>query len=298
MKKFEELERIQREFSSNQEGSERINSHADSPQIQLDQQQQHDEDYFAELNELDEDNQLTQEQLEEVFRRTSAFTVKSASLDPEHIVDMDALDLLQAEYCNNNTTEFIEEEWVEYPIMIKLLYELIFLNSEYYYVGDDFGWEDLDKDEQYNNNNRSSTKNSSGKKRLQQNDRQSVLNKYKILAVQTKDKSGKLVTVKKRVCDIDPSLPTYVKIPPRPIKASWAHPIRPLSSQQSADYIPPGSTYHQVNNLVFQDLTQYGSQFQAVYMDPPFLMAGEASKPGKIAIEDFVSFLSAIHFTC
>lgn len=117
MKKFEELERIQREFSSNQEGSERSSSHADSPQIQLEQQhqQQHDEDYFAELNELDEDNQLTQEQLEEVFRRTSAFTVKSASLDPEHIVDMDALDLLQAEYRNNNTTEFIEEEWVEYP---------------------------------------------------------------------------------------------------------------------------------------------------------------------------------------
>jgi hypothetical protein len=119
MKKFEELERIQQEFSSNQEGSERSNSYTDSPQIQLEeeeerqqqqQQQQHGENYCAELNELDEDIQLTQEQLEEVFRRTSAFTVKSASLDPENIVDMDALDLLQAEYRNNNTNEFIEEE--------------------------------------------------------------------------------------------------------------------------------------------------------------------------------------------
>lgn len=113
MKKFEELERIQQEFSSNQEESERSNSYADSPQTQLEeeeQQQQHGEDYCAELDELDEDNQLTQEQLEEVFRRTSAFTVKSASLDPEKIVDMDALDLLQAEYRNNNTNEFIEEE--------------------------------------------------------------------------------------------------------------------------------------------------------------------------------------------
>ena len=118
MKKFEELERIQQEFSSNQEGSERSNSYTDSPQIQLEeeeqqkqqQQQQHGENYCVELNKLDEDIQLTQEQLEEVFRRTSAFTVKSASLGPENIVDMDALDLLQAEYRNNNTNEFIEEE--------------------------------------------------------------------------------------------------------------------------------------------------------------------------------------------
>lgn len=94
MKKFEELERIQQEFTSSPQP---VN---DTLQLEQDDRDQ---------DTLIEDS-LTQEQLEEVFRRTSAFTVKSASVDPDFIVDMDALDLLQAEYRHNNTAEFIEEE--------------------------------------------------------------------------------------------------------------------------------------------------------------------------------------------
>lgn len=94
MKKFEELERIQQELTS-------------SPQQQANDTppEQHGPDPDAPV-----DDPLTQEQLEEVFRRTSAFTVKSASLDPDFVVDMDALDLLQAEHRNNSTSEFVEEE--------------------------------------------------------------------------------------------------------------------------------------------------------------------------------------------
>ncbi|KAF1796116.1 hypothetical protein FB192DRAFT_1406951 [Mucor lusitanicus] len=248
MKKFEELERIQQEFTSSPQP---VN---DTLQLEQDDRDQ---------DTLIEDS-LTQEQLEEVFRRTSAFTVKSASVDPDFIVDMDALDLLQAEYRHNNTAEFIEED-------------------DYYYVGDDF---DLDgqvdddgKDEQYRDRYyRRSTP--SKKKRL---DRQSVLNKHKMLAAQTKDETGRTVPVKRQACDIDPSLPTYVRIPPRPIKASWAHSIKPLSSNATP---PTNAAYHEVHRLVDQDLTQYGSQFQAIYMDPPLLMAGEPPTPGKISIED------------
>ncbi|EPB84207.1 hypothetical protein HMPREF1544_08999 [Mucor circinelloides 1006PhL] len=248
MKKFEELERIQQEFTS---------SHQQASETPLEQLEEHGRDQDTLI-----DDPLTQEQLEEVFRRTSAFTVKSASLDPNYVVDMDALDLLQVEYRNNNTNEFIEED-------------------DYYYVGDDFDLDrqEDDKDEQYiDRNYRRSTP--SKKKRL---DRQSVLNKHKMLAVQTKDETGRLITVKKRACDIDPSLPTYVKIPPRPIKASWAHFIKPLSTTTP----PTNCAYYETSNLVDQDLTQYGSQFQAIYMDPPLLMAGEPPTPGKISIEDF-----------
>ncbi|GAN06529.1 MT-A70 protein [Mucor ambiguus] len=247
MKKFEELERIQQEFTS-------------SPQLVSNTPPAKPEQDGCVQDTLIEDP-LTQEQLEEVFRRTSAFTVKSASLDPNFVVDMDALDLLQAEYRNNDTNEFVEED-------------------DYYYVGDDFDLNEQvdDKDGQYRDRDyRRSTP--SKKKRL---DRQSVLNKHKILAAQAKDETGRIVTAKKQVCSIDPSLPTYVKIPPRPIKASWAHFIKPLS-----EIIPPTHyTYHEVKNLVDQDLTQYGSQFQAIYMDPPLLMAGEAPTPGKINIDD------------
>lgn len=96
MKKFEELERIQQEFTS---------SHQQASENPLEQLEEHGRDQDTLI-----DDPLTQEQLEEVFRRTSAFTVKSASLDPNYVVDMDALDLLQVEHRNNNTSEFIEEE--------------------------------------------------------------------------------------------------------------------------------------------------------------------------------------------
>lgn len=150
-------------------------------------------------------------------------------------------------------------------------------------MGDDFDLDGQpdDKDGQYRDRDyRRSTP--LKRKRL---GRQSVLNKHKMLAAQTKDEAGRVTTAKRQTSDVDPSLPTYVKIPPRPIKASWAHCIKPLSETTP----PTDYTYHQVRHLVDQDLTQYGRGFQAVYMDPPLLMAGEPPTPGKISIEDFVS---------
>jgi 16S rRNA G966 N2-methylase RsmD len=44
-----------------------------------------------------------------------------------------------------------------------------------------------------------------------------------------------------------------------------------------------------VDNIVSTDLTQYGTDFNAVYMDPPFLLPGEEPVAGKITIDDFVS---------
>jgi hypothetical protein len=119
-------------------------------------------------------------------------------------------------------------------------------------------------------------------------DRESIIAKYKIMQVQVQDRNGNMYTIKKRVSNIDPALPTYVRIPPRPISMAWAHKIRPLSSIP-LPAVPLGSNYHEVNSILSTDLTQYGTDFSAVYMDPPFLLPGEAPCSGKISIEDFVS---------
>jgi hypothetical protein len=120
-------------------------------------------------------------------------------------------------------------------------------------------------------------------------DREAIIAKYKIMQVQIQDRSGNYVTINKRVSNMDPSLPTYVKIPARPISRSWAHQIRRY--QPPAVEAPHGSNYHEVNNVIKTDLTQYGKDFSAVYMDPPLLLPGEEPCKGKITIDEFVSDL-------
>lgn len=112
MKKFEELERIQQEFSSLhvQPTEEKATSKMLDEEDNKENIQDEDEEMTDVLTADRIKAQFTQEQLEEVFKRTSAFTVKSASIDTSTIDDMDALDLWQVEYKDGSTTEFYEEE--------------------------------------------------------------------------------------------------------------------------------------------------------------------------------------------
>lgn len=115
MKKFEELERIQQEFSTlNMQpptSSEEAGGSSSKAMESEDNKEniQHEDEEMSEFMS-DIKPQMTQEQLEEVFKRTSAFTVKSASLDTDSIEDLDALDLWQVEQQDSSTTEFYEEE--------------------------------------------------------------------------------------------------------------------------------------------------------------------------------------------
>ena len=43
--------------------------------------------------------------------------------------------------------------------------------------------------------------------------------------------------------------------------------------------------YEETNNVLDLDLTVYGTDFQAIYMDPPLLRAGEEPGPNKITME-------------
>lgn len=113
MKKFEELERIQEEFSSLQVQNKEEPGNSTSENIDENKEninQNEDEEMTDVLTNEDKKAQFTQEQLEEVFKRTSAFTVKSATIDTSLVEDMDALDLWQVEYKENSTSEFYEEE--------------------------------------------------------------------------------------------------------------------------------------------------------------------------------------------
>ncbi|KAI8377832.1 uncharacterized protein BYT42DRAFT_571867 [Radiomyces spectabilis] len=257
MKKFEELERIQREFSSmavkSDEGSNKEN-------------EVKSESVDAGIPE--EDAPMTEEQLQEVFKRTSAFTVKSAMIDTNTVDDMDAMELWQVEFRDSNTDELYEED-------------------DYIHVDDDF-W-DLEFGESPRQHKRlrrgaiPTRDRPAGQRRGV--DRESIIAKYKIMQIQVQDRNGNYFMVKKRVSALDPSLPTYVKIPGKPIPRSWAHTILHMQPKASLT-IPLASQLHQVDDILSTDLKQFGQGFSAVYMDPPLLLPGEEPVPGKIHIDD------------
>ncbi|KAI9024915.1 hypothetical protein CLU79DRAFT_88541 [Phycomyces nitens] len=233
MKKFEELERIQKEFST---------MDVKEPEVDI-------------VEEMEVESQpLTEEQLQEVFKRTSAFTVKTATMDSRATDDMDALELWQVENKDGNTDEIYEEE-------------------DYIHVDDDF-W-----DLEFGELPRPKRARKGMVERVPRRgvDRESILAKYKIMQVQVQDRNGNYLLVKKRVSTIDPSLPTYVKIPGKPIPRSWAHSILCQSKSKQEPI---------ASSILSTDLGRYGKTFSAVYMDPPLLLPGESPVPGKIHIDD------------
>ncbi|CAG8588563.1 5717_t:CDS:2, partial [Racocetra fulgida] len=210
MKKFEELDRIREEMGITKHTES--NSEVDSPIKQ---------------SNLQETEGLTQEQLEEVFKRTSSFTVKSATFAP-NLDEVDDLDFWRIEMEDGNTAEYEEED-------------------EYMTVDNDF-W-----DEEFGERKRRKS-DKSGSSRRSGLDRETLLQRYKIMQVRLQDRNG---------------LPTYMRIPPLPIPRSWALTISP----PSVEFVTP---------------------VIAIYIDPPLLLPGEAPSPGKISVQQFKEFIPDI----
>ncbi|CAG8458445.1 15733_t:CDS:2 [Acaulospora morrowiae] len=238
MKKFEELERIQEEIAASKltESLPELNSSGQQNK---------------------ENEGLTQEQLEEVFRRTSSFTVKSATFAP-NLDEVDDLDYWLIEMEDGNTAEYEEED-------------------DYMTVDNDF-W-----DEEFGERKRRKVE-KSGTERRRNIDRESLLQRYKVMQVRLQDRNGNFFTVKKKVSNTDPSLPTYIRIPPLPMPRSWAHTI--LSSPIETSTTIRGSRYFE-KDILSMDLTKLGTNFQAVYIDPPLLLPKETPSPGKITLQQF-----------
>ncbi|KAL2915098.1 hypothetical protein HK105_205422 [Polyrhizophydium stewartii] len=124
--------------------------------------------------------------------------------------------------------------------------------------------------------------------RVRATNRESAIARYKIMQVEMQDRLGNSFVMKKRVVLPDPNLPTYVRIPQNQIPRSWAKRIVRYTPPRTLEdlYAAEGSRLVIADIFKF-DLSKLGSNFQCIYMDPPFLLPGEAPTPGKITVSEF-----------
>ncbi|KAK9761102.1 hypothetical protein K7432_014236 [Basidiobolus ranarum] len=254
MKKFEELEKIQTEIAKSK-AHQTVNE-VETVDVSSDIASGASEVVVTDLPETKIEQGLTEEQLEEVFKQTSVFTVKSVGTN-EDIDAVDDLEIWRMEMVNGDTAEFEEED-------------------DYLAVDDDF-W-----DEEFGTVRKRGKRTGERRSRL---DKESILQRYRIMHVRLQDRNGNFFMVKKKVSAIDPSLPTYVKIPAVPIPRSWVHTIL---EKRVIDNAIPGSRYYE-KNIVSLKLPVLGKQFQVIYMDPPLLLPNEEPSPGKITLEQLAA---------
>ncbi|GAB5586849.1 hypothetical protein Unana1_01749 [Umbelopsis nana] len=269
MKKFEELDRIQKEFSAI----------SVNPAPSADSENKDNEIEASATPQPEEQTSgpsqgLTEEQLQEVFKRTSAFTVRSAMMDSNDMDELNDVEVWQLQYQDGLTDEIYEED------------DYIHLDLE----DDDF-WDMEFGEARHKKRARRipapirEKAPSGGRRGI---DRESIIAKYKIMQVRVQDRNGNFFMVKKKVSAIDPSLPTYVKIPGEPIPRSWVHTILHLQSPTESIVSMIGRKYLK-KDILSMDLKELGTNFQAVYMDPPLLLPGEKATPGKITIEQLAT---------
>ncbi|KAI9226676.1 MAG: hypothetical protein DHS80DRAFT_32484 [Piptocephalis tieghemiana] len=275
MRKFEELERIQQELSLNKEdtpmipaekstlvegGEDKASGEGTNPPI-------------AQENEGDvpsgggKQAELTEEQLEEVFRRTSSFTLLSAMT--RSMVEETDVDWEMSMLGDDIDAEFIPDQGMDED------------DEDYFDDGWSMGSE---------GGKRRSTAGGGARRRLLS--RQALLERYREVRVQ--DQAGNVYTLKKKTNILDPSLPTYSRIPPPPIPIGWARRIVPLEEQSSLTS-PPGSKVISTPRILSLDFDQLPRAYQAIYADPPLLLDGEPEHPCKMSLEDFAKLPLASH---
>ncbi|KAJ2841859.1 hypothetical protein GGI22_007748, partial [Coemansia erecta] len=131
MKKFEELERIEQEFSSRKNadadqgssakpqgsgyeaesnGEESANGKTIDDNDATNNDAKNEIAVALDASKHSDGEGMTMELLEEVFKRTSAFTVRGATMDDIDLETMDDIELWQAEAGGNIPSEWEEEE--------------------------------------------------------------------------------------------------------------------------------------------------------------------------------------------
>ncbi|PVU94568.1 hypothetical protein BB561_002469 [Smittium simulii] len=188
------------------------------------------------------DAQLPDHLLAEVFKRTSAFTVKGALMDQDELDFLDDVDLWKTE--KDEFSDGYQEE-DEY------------LDADDDYWDEEFGFSYSGKFKNKRKSNRSFSTRSS-KLGL----RDQIIQRYKFMQVQIKDKSGHIFLIKRKVNTINPLIPTYTRIPPYPISYSWAKNITPLSNKPIVN-----NSLRSVNSIIDLNWCDF-SNYQAVYMTP------------------------------
>lgn len=266
MKKFEELERIQEKFKEKELVKEKENqSPAPDASNSTTSSQSIKNGSASDITVTETTIQEgpSEQMLEEIFRQTSGFTVKSAQLmdNLDEDVDVEGVwKLLE----DADTAEYEEED-------------------DYVFAEDDDDFWDAEFGVARKKGRRLPASERGERKPRGTIDRAALLKKYRVLQVRQQDQNGNFVLVKKKICTVNPSLPTYVRIPPDPISRSWAHTILPWAPPLEKN--SPGSRYREGNPLKFTG-KELGNKYQCVYMDPPILLAGEEPTPGKLTMAD------------
>ena len=124
MKKFAELERIQSEIATSSPAPEENKENVDDDNDNNNSNNNNKNKEGTPVTPATEEG-LTEEQLQEVFKRTSAFTVRSAMMDT-HDEDLDAMELWQVEFHENNIDELFEEEYVHFIIISIVVVAVVF----------------------------------------------------------------------------------------------------------------------------------------------------------------------------
>lgn len=110
MKKFEELDRIQKEFSAISVNST-PNTSSENKENEIESNGTPAE-MEEKKSEAAASQGLTEEQLQEIFKRTSAFTIRSAMMDSNDMDELNDVEIWQLQYHDGLTDEIYEEEYV------------------------------------------------------------------------------------------------------------------------------------------------------------------------------------------
>ncbi|KAJ2109113.1 hypothetical protein IW146_006512 [Coemansia sp. RSA 922] len=297
MKKFEELDRIEKEFSAKKKvDAEAATSTLDTPGStsalssgeagHAEGTSTSSEAAAAELvadvaDGRPSEDSMSLELLEEVFKRTSAFTVRGAMMNDFDLEAMDDIELWEAEAGDSIPVEWEEEE------------DYITLNLDDDALDDEFGV----AAHRRRYMKREPVKRGGAKI----SSRDQILQRYKYMQVRIQDRHGHTFFVSRKVNAVDPSLPTYVRIPPIPIPRAWVKHIRPLilgAETTPCNVIsgvllpttePKWARRIDTDVTLDFDFTIFERTFQCVYMDPPLLLPDEQPKPGYFDISQLTA---------
>lgn len=100
------------------------------------------------------------------------------------------------------------------------IFTLCTINNFSYYAEVDESW----WDEEFGADRRKRKRSEKGERTIRRKrEGAASSDHFKVLPVQLSDRFGNQYVIKRKVRFIDPSLPTYTRIPPDPLPLSWAH---------------------------------------------------------------------------
>lgn len=203
------------------------------------------------------DNHLDEEALQELFHRTSNFTVKSTSLAEEMAEEMFGYGLTDGWQMPSNVTDIVMADEDDYD-ELQNLFEI-----------DDATWDDMFNEKKIK------------KTRVPGERKQRVPKEGSAAIAFISDRAGRFMTAIRRVRKRDPNAVQYTRVPSEPLPLSWASSIKPyiphtvIEKRKNDAQNSKKNPFITTDNLtgmnlgVNEDITKHGD-FQCVLLDPPY----------------------------